>query len=74
VTPSGAARAPFDAGARVVVACEALPVGPHKLVRGDVVPWRECGLSEYDLLQLWVACQIDTLPTTTATARAGKRR
>lgn len=54
-----ATRIPFDPAAPFVVACESLVCGPARLVRGDPFPWRDLGMTEFDLLALWVALKID---------------
>lgn len=55
----GTARVAFDPSMPVVVACSDLPCGPKRFARGDAFPWRDLGLSEIDLVQLWVALKVD---------------
>jgi hypothetical protein len=52
-------RVPFDTTLPFVVACQELACGPQKLVRGEPLAWRELGLTEMDLGQLWVAGQVN---------------
>jgi hypothetical protein len=57
--PVNGTRVPFDTTLPFVVACQELACGPEKLVRGDAFAWRELGLSEMDLGQLWLAGQVN---------------
>jgi hypothetical protein len=56
-----ATRIPFDPSLPFMVSAADLPYGPKRFSRGDTFPWRELGLSEYDLLQLWNANQVDAV-------------
>jgi hypothetical protein len=68
-------RVPFDTTLPFVVACQELACGPQKLVRGEPFAWRELGLTEMDLGQLWVAGQVDcvVVDPTEAQARPSRR-
>jgi len=55
------ARRPFDPAGHFVVACEELVCAAGRLRRG--APFPIGGMSSQDLLQLWVALQIDNAPS-----------
>ena len=52
-------RVPLDFGLPFIVASQELVYGPKRLKRGDAFPWRDLGVSEYDLFQLWIALKVD---------------
>lgn len=54
-------RVPFDLSSLFIVTTPDLPCGSQRFKRGDAFPWRDLGLSEMDLVQLWVANQIDAI-------------
>ncbi len=61
-------RVPFDLALPFAVATTDLPCGARRFKRGDAFPWRDLGLSEIDLLQLWIANQVDAIvPVAVAT-------
>lgn len=60
----GMARVAFDPSLPVVVACSDLPCGPKRFSRGDAFPWRDLGLSEFEVAQLWGALQVDCVERT----------
>ncbi len=61
-------RFPFDSSLPFVVATQDLPCGPKRFGRGDAFPWRELGLSETDLAELWVAFKIDNISPAASSA------
>lgn len=62
------ARVPFDPDLPIVVATQdGLPIGGQVVARGQVLQWRELGLSEWDLLQLYTFYKIDCVPFVDAT-------
>lgn len=52
-------RVPFDTSLPFVVACGELSCGTRSFKRGDAFPWRDLGLTEIDLLQLWLHHKVD---------------
>ncbi|MDQ1446815.1 MAG: hypothetical protein QOI20_3279 [Acidimicrobiaceae bacterium] len=55
-------RVAFDEDAAFTVACEELLFGPHRFARGAPFPWRDLGVSPFDLFILWTALKIDVDP------------
>lgn len=55
-----ASRVPLDLEQPLIVACSELPCGPRVYKRGDLLAWREAGLTELDVLRLWQCNQVDT--------------
>lgn len=53
------ARVAFDPSSPFIVATSEMHCGDRRFVRGDPFPWRELGVSDLDLAQLWVALKID---------------
>lgn len=54
-------RVPFDSSSSFIVATQDLLCGPTRFVRGDAFPWRELGISEFELAQLWVSNKVDAV-------------
>lgn len=55
-------RAPFDVSLPFVVSATELVCAAKRFKRGDAFPWRDMGLTEHDLVTLWIACQVDAVP------------
>lgn len=53
------ARVPFDLDLPFVVASQELVYGGKRRERSEAFPWRELGVSELDLLQLWRCFKVD---------------
>lgn len=62
-----AARVPFDISQPFIVSAGELPCGDKKYARGDAFNWKSHGLTSFELLQLWNACQVDCVAPTAAT-------
>ncbi len=55
-------RVPFDPSLPFIVAAEDLPYGASRFRRGDLFPWRDLGISQLELLQLWSGLKVDAVP------------
>lgn len=53
------ARVPFDPSLPAIVGCQDLACGPLKFTRGQQLPWRDLGVSERDLAEMYDANQVD---------------
>lgn len=67
------ARVPFDPDLPFVVATQdGLPIGGRVVTRGQLFRWRDLGVSEFDLLQLYTYFKVDCVPWMTRGERPSR--